>query len=49
MLKSEKYLRPFLSICFLILIASYSQAQETPAPLFKFQEVMVPVRDGRAD
>jgi uncharacterized protein len=46
MLKSEKYLRPFLSICFLILIASYSQAQETPAPLFKFQEVMVPVRDG---
>jgi uncharacterized protein len=46
MLKSEKYLRPFLSLCFLILIASYSQAQETPAPLFKFQEVMVPVRDG---
>jgi putative CocE/NonD family hydrolase len=46
MLKSKKYLRPFLSICFLILIASYSQAQETPAPLFKFQEVMVPMRDG---
>src|SRR6478672_10955726 len=46
MLKSKKYLRPFLSICLLTLIASYSQAQETPAPLFKFQEVMVPVRDG---
>ena len=46
MLKSKTYLRPFLSICLLILIASYSQAQETPAPLFKFQEVMVPVRDG---
>jgi len=46
MLKSKKYLRPFLTICFLVLIASYSQAQQTPAPLFKFQEVMVPVRDG---
>ena len=46
MLKSKRYLRPFLSICLLILIASYSQAQETPAALFKFQEVMVPVRDG---
>jgi uncharacterized protein len=46
MLKSEKYLRRFLCICSLIVIASYSHAQETPAPLFKFQEVMVPVRDG---
>ncbi len=44
--KSKKYLSPFLCICFLILIAPYSQAQETPGPLFKFQEVMVPVRDG---
>ncbi len=44
--KSKKYLSPFLCICFLILITPYSQAQETPGPLFKFQEVMVPVRDG---
>jgi len=46
MLKSGKYLRSLLSICFLILIVSGSRAQETAAPPFKFQEVMVPVRDG---
>ena len=44
--KSKKYLSPFLCICFLILITPYSQAQETPGPPFKFQEVMIPVRDG---
>jgi putative CocE/NonD family hydrolase len=46
MLKIEKCLRPVLSIC-ILFIASACNAQEAPAaPPFKFQEVMVPMRDG---
>ncbi len=42
----ENRLRPFLYVFILIVTAAAVHGQETPASPFKFQEVMVPVRDG---
>src|SRR5450755_1986754 len=41
-----KFKQCLVCVFLLVVFASAIQAQEVPAPPFKFQEVMVPVRDG---
>src|SRR5450432_3706936 len=41
-----KFKQCLVCVFLLVVFASAIQAQEVPAPPFKFQEVMIPVRDG---